>query len=357
MDSGPTNSRIKCVHLPSVKNVYIDLLQQALEDENVEVEFHRQMPTFGEIIQQRKSPPLYHFHWLNILYRQTAHTFAFHFLHFYIKLVMMKRWGFPIVWTMHNVWPHDPQRKYLAVWAQRLMARAAKGITVHCDCGRKRFEQTYGQHPGLRVIPPGNYASIHALPPSKQECRKRLGIPDDSFVFLSFGFLRKYKGIQQLLDVFPTLPGEENLLILAGNAYDRSMRTYLGRKKAQIANLRVDQRFIPEEEVPYYYGAADVVVAPFTAILNSASVMMAMTMGKPVIAPAIGCIPEQVPADAGFLYDPETMDGLQKAMQQSMESDLEMLGTNARAAAERFPWSEVGRAHRALYQDILNPGA
>ena len=53
---------------------------------------------------------------------------------------------------------------------------------------------------------------------------------------------------------------------------------------------------------------------PFRDILTSGSAILALSHGRPVIAPAIGCLPETLPADAAILYDPDAPEALGAAL-------------------------------------------
>jgi len=56
--------------------------------------------------------------------------------------------------------------------------------------------------------------------------------------------------------------------------------------------ISLDLKFIPDQDVPVYFGAADAVVLPFDSILNSGSVLLGLSFNRVVLAPRLGALPE-----------------------------------------------------------------
>jgi glycosyltransferase involved in cell wall biosynthesis len=74
-----------------------------------------------------------------------------------------------------------------------------------------------------------------------------------------------------------------------------------------------------------------------------------MSFGRAVVAPALGCLPETVPPDAGILYDPDAPDALTAALRRALGVDLEAMGRAARARAEELDWGPIARRTARLY--------
>ena len=112
--------------------------------------------------------------------------------------------------------------------------------------------------------------------------------------------------------------------------------------------LRLDR--IPEEELSVILRAADVAVLPFRNILTSGSAILAMSHGRPVVAPSMGCLPQTLPADASILYDPDVADGLSGALKIAAAADLATMGQRARAYADTLDWAPIAERTAALYR-------
>jgi len=96
--------------------------------------------------------------------------------------------------------------------------------------------------------------------------------------------------------------------------------------------------------------AADVVVLPFQDILTSGSALLAMSFGKPVIAPRMGCIPEALDRKGVFLYTHNEEEALLRAFQQASLADLAAMGKYNYRKAKRFDWNEIAQKTCELYK-------
>jgi hypothetical protein len=108
--------------------------------------------------------------------------------------------------------------------------------------------------------------------------------------------------------------------------------------------LTLDLRFVPDAELPVYFGAADIAVVPFRRSLTSGSVALAATYGLPVVAPRLPSVTAITGAEAPFLYDPSMADGLRTALRRSL--------TDATASARpRVPmtWEQIAMLHVSVY--------
>jgi glycosyltransferase involved in cell wall biosynthesis len=87
--------------------------------------------------------------------------------------------------------------------------------------------------------------------------------------------------------------------------------------------------------------AADVLAFPFRRVLTSSSVMLAMSFGRPVIVPRMGCLPELVGEEAGFLYEPGDVAGLAGAIERAAGADLPGMGAAAMRRANAYSWRDM----------------
>ncbi len=157
---------------------------------------------------------------------------------------------------------------------------------------------------------------------STQEARKNLRINDKEIILLFFGFIRKYKGLDILLEAMKILknsglPIENYKLLIAGEFYDNK-KIYedqieqLGIKD----NLILHTHFITDSEVKNYFCAADVVVQPYRNATQSGVTPLAYHFEKPMIVTNVGGLPAMV-ADgkAGLVAAPDAASIAQKIME------------------------------------------
>ena len=159
---------------------------------------------------------------------------------------------------------------------------------------------------------------------TKQEAREKLGIAQDEKILLFFGFIRKYKGLDILLDAMKILKSENNSslgdggkLLIAGEFYE-DKKSYdeqienLGLKDSLI--LRTD--FIPDSEVKYYLCAADVVVQPYRNATQSGVTPLAYHFEVPMIVTNVGGLPSLVPeGKVGLIAEPNAASIAQKIIE------------------------------------------
>ncbi len=163
----------------------------------------------------------------------------------------------------------------------------------------------------LKKIVPGKPAKFIAHPLydnfgeriSKEEARNYLSIDKDEKILLFFGFIRKYKGLDILLDAMKILKTPDNVhvnnrvkLLIAGEFYE-DRKQY----EEQIDRLNIKDSlilktdFIPDSEVKYYLCAADVVVQPYRSATQSGVTPLAYHFEVPMIVTNVGGLPSLVP--------------------------------------------------------------
>ena len=142
------------------------------------------------------------------------------------------------------------------------------------------------------VIPHGHYRRAYGVALPSEEARRRLDLTGDTRVALFFGDLRPYKGLETLLTAWQKLSPRGAVLLIVGQPHDVEYTAKLRQMAEGLPGVRIVDRFIPPDEVPLYFSAADAVVLPFRAVQTSGSVILAMSYGRPVIAPRLGDVPE-----------------------------------------------------------------
>jgi glycosyltransferase involved in cell wall biosynthesis len=205
------------------------------------------------------------------------------------------------------------------------------------------------------VIPHGNYRTVYQAPIPKLEARKKLDLPLVGLIYLNLGLLRPYKGIDDLLEVWDKSQNflQEDTLVVAGKAGKDAYGENLKAKADRIKSVILRDSFIEDESIHLYYSAADFVVCPFRKILTSGSVILAMSFGKPVIAPRFNTIAETLGKADTLLYNPEKETGLADAIAQSKQADRTVLSKIVEEECDRLDWSNIGKQTSQLYQTVL----
>jgi glycosyltransferase involved in cell wall biosynthesis len=172
----------------------------------------------------------------------------------------------------------------------------------------------------------------------RNKALKKLQLPADKTYLLFFGFIRKYKGLDLLLEAMADerLKQQDIRLIVAGEYYgDKDFYEQIIAKHQLQNRVHLFTDFIPNQEVPVYFSAADLVVLPYRSATNSGITQVAYFFEKPMIATNVGGLPEAVPdGKAGLVCAPEphaiadsilaflqpgSLPGLQQSLQEEKE--------------------------------------
>ncbi|MBO9632148.1 MAG: glycosyltransferase [Chitinophagaceae bacterium] len=146
-------------------------------------------------------------------------------------------------------------------------------------------------------------------PIPKSEARAHLGLKEDEHIALFFGFIRKYKGLDLLLQAMQELKRDpRNIKLMVAGEYYEDEKEYndLISKLGIADSLIMRTQFIPDSEVKYYLCAADVVVQPYRNATQSGVTPLAYHFEIPMVVSNVGGLPSLVPHDkVGLVCEPE----------------------------------------------------
>lgn len=339
-------------------NPYQDELARGLEDAGVQVvrgDHETLFPVLGAFLEHGR-PDVLHLHWAHALlgsrYRPVSFLLGCRLV---LELVVAKLLGVEVVWTVHNKFHHERHVTGLERTVRHLLCRLADAVVVHGEAGREAVLEAYDLPDRFRervhVIPHGNYLECYPDRVTREAARERLGLPADATVLLHVGNIRPYKNVPGLIETFRDVPDRDARLLVVGRPpADDEARRRLEADCRGDDRVDCDFGFVPADELQVYLNAADAVVLPFEDVLTSGSVVLALSFGRPVIAPRLGCIPETVGDCDDLLYDPDEPGGLAAALERALESDLDRLGRRAARRAEELDWESIGRRTAAVYE-------
>lgn len=300
-----------------------------------------------------------HFHWLQpYIFSKSASRTVIRLLLTIVQLLVVRLMGIPVVWTVHDVISEQSSEfgyPKLERWFKHAFIRFGfcNHIFVHCESARTAVLQEYNLPDRLRgrvtIVPHGNYLDNYSDEVSTKEARSRLGLDDEKTVFLFFGQIRPYKGVEQLIDAFKLLGGEQYRLLVVGLPLNESIEETVQQKSAEDSRIRTTLEFIPDEEIQVYMNAADVVVLPFNEITTSGSAILAMSFGKAIIMPRLGCLPELVNENGAIMYSPDNEGGLLEALESSQDHNLDAMGDYNLELAHEYDWASIASTTRDRY--------
>ncbi|MDZ7623148.1 MAG: glycosyltransferase [Ignavibacteriaceae bacterium] len=145
-----------------------------------------------------------------------------------------------------------------------------------------------------------------------KKLKREFGFEEDSLVLLFFGYVRKYKGLDILIEAFPKILSDNPnaRLLIVGEFYDDPKEYFELIKKLKIEDkVKVINQFVPNEDVAKYYQAADIVILPYRSATQSGILNVAYGFYKPVIVTDVGGLAEFVDeGKTGFVVKPNSPD-------------------------------------------------
>ncbi len=195
---------------------------------------------------------------------------------------------------------------------------------------------------------------------SKEDAREKLAIGNGQKILLFFGFIRRYKGLDILLDAIKLLkdknyqpPITNFQLLIAGEFYE-DRKTYdeqitqLGIKDDLI--LHTD--FIPDSEVKYYLCASDLVVQPYRNATQSGVTPLAYHFEVPMIVTNVGGLPNLVPDNkVGLVAEPNASSIAQKIIEYFEKGEGHFLPYLIEEK-KKFSWTKMTESILELAQSV-----
>lgn len=192
---------------------------------------------------------------------------------------------------------------------------------------------------------------------SKDDACKKLGLASDEKYLLFFGFIRKYKGLDLLLEAMndERIRSKNLKLIVAGEFYeDRESYDQLIAKYSLRDSVKLFTEFIPNEEVRYYFSAADVVVQPYKSATQSGITQIAYHFEKPMIVTNVGGLPEVVPnGKVGLVAEPDAAS-IANAIVRFCETAIPDIQQHISEEKRKYSWEVFVEKIMMLYNGTGN---
>lgn len=179
----------------------------------------------------------------------------------------------------------------------------------------------------------------------QNHARQLLNIPSQDKVMLFFGFIRKYKGLDILLQAMAQdkVKATGAKLIIAGEFYEDST-TYLNAiKEAGLENhVFLHTHFIPNSAVAQYFSAADIIVQPYRNATQSGVSQVAYHFEKPMIVTNVGGLAEFVPhGQVGYVCEPNAQSLADSIHQYFTQAPADNFHPGLLRMKQEFSWSKL----------------
>lgn len=335
-------------------NPYAGLLALALARHGIQLELGDYTFSRQWLRDNRDEFSILHLNWLHQFYREDdLATTQERYDRFAANLSYARELGYRIVWTMHNLYPHERPFPHIDRAARLLVCKHADVVVTHCSHAAQLAAEHFHRRQRVVIIPHGHFIDVFPNQISREDARARLHIDENRFVYLFFGNARTYKSVESLITAFGRVADRNATLVLMMRSSFNPK--YAAELKGQAADddrvLVFTDPYFPESDFQIYLNSADVVVLPFAEVLTSGSAITALSFGTPVILPRRGCLPELIDESMGILFDPDDETGLGQALKQIRQRDLQAAGSAAYQRAVGLGWDEIAEQFAQIYTE------
>tara|TARA_R110002124_G_scaffold261859_2_gene427832 strand:+ start:3746 stop:4762 length:1017 start_codon:yes stop_codon:yes gene_type:complete len=236
---------------------------------------------------------LLHYHWLEFQDLKSMMGMPWKLL----CILLFKLFGGTLVWTVHNLEPHDQKWLPAHLKMHRWMGKKSDAVHIHCSSSADLVSKKFA------VNKVKLYTYPHPLFPAKEIQKSesiefinrkfKSDIKYETPVLLFFGNISEYKRIENILDIIED--EKFNVQVLIAGPIKKGQKTLLNRLKVRSKEqdyITLIPDFISDQETPYLFGASDLCFFNYKKILTSGAVAMALSYKKSIIAPDIGCLSE-----------------------------------------------------------------
>jgi glycosyltransferase involved in cell wall biosynthesis len=279
----------------------------------------------------------------------------------FLKLV--KRRGIKIVYTVHNVLPHNTGDRHRARSQQ--IFNLANRLICHDACARDRLVNEFQIRPEQISIVPHGPLFAESSTRTPRQARKDLGIPADQCLVLWQGILRPYKGVPFLLEAWQHVARFQNggaCLAIVGTG-DEQLVKAIQRDVSALnigRSVRLELRFVSLSELADFYLAADVLVYPYSEVTTSGALMTGLGYGKAIVASKLPAFEELLRHQGNaMIVSYGDVEGLAKTLARLIGDPglRRRLGECARESHMNGPqWPEIAKDTLECYESALTRG-
>jgi glycosyltransferase involved in cell wall biosynthesis len=266
-----------------------------------------------------------------------------------------------LAFTVHDVLPLN--RSNLDKFFNILVYKASDVLFVHSVKNKQDLlKQAKIEQNKIKIVPHGNfdhYAVDQNL--SKEQARKGFCLNNDDKVLLFFGFVKEYKGLDDLLKAVDLASESLNdlTLLIAGSCETKQEENMYKRMISSISKrvkIISSFEFIPLEKVAIFFLACDVVMLPYKRISHSGILHLSYSFGRPVIGTKIGDFEEFIDnGKSGLITNSNDPIGIAQAIIDfySDKWDISEMGEYSKRLSDtKFSWSKIADQTIIIYKQV-----
>ena len=241
-----------------------------------------------------------------------------------------------IIAIAHNLIPHEKQLFSGAL--SRFFINSIGGVVCLSSSVLEDVRELTKTKPVVNL--PHPLYDIYGTKVSKESALRCLKLQPEKKYLLFFGLIRKYKGLELLLKSFAEINQPDLMLIVAGEFYEDKVFYYtLAEKLGISARVIFTDSFIPDEDVKYYFSAADMVVQPYITATQSGVTQIAYQFDCPMLVTNTGGLAEIVINNkTGFVCEKNHQEIADKISFFFKNNMADAMIENIKKEKQRFSW-------------------
>jgi glycosyltransferase involved in cell wall biosynthesis len=262
----------------------------------------------------------------------------------------------PVVFTVHNVIPHEASRIFKTVSAA--LFYFGDHFIVHTRQNKQQLMDQYRiRAENISIIDHGTLGFRSSGAESRDSIRQQLGLSPDEKALLFFGAIRPYKGLDTALEAFVRVHAQfpKCKLLIAGKLWEpweRYQRQIQGLNICDHVITHLD--YVPAAAVAKYFTASDLVLLPYLHFDSQSGVgATAINFGKPLIVTNVGGLPDFV-LDPRWVVPPGDSAALGDAILDCLSDDrlLDKMAMDSAVIAKRLAWPEIVEKTNKIYDRL-----
>ena len=234
-----------------------------------------------------KTGDVFHVHWPEIIpfikhHKRKKFLYPFIEWNFFNTIKRIKKNNGLIIWTVHNLQPHDIAKLDQKEW-HRFITKFSQQVDRYITLTNSSQGLIENLYPALKGKP--NYVCHHPhydiVNHPAPHLRQQFKIGEDEIVFGLIGALTKAKGADKLIQQFMNFPVKNAVLFLAGKPSEE-ISTLIDEARKNNSRIVVVPRFLTDQEVIDFHQMVDMTVFLSDTHLNSATVFQSLSNNVPV---------------------------------------------------------------------------
>jgi glycosyltransferase involved in cell wall biosynthesis len=278
----------------------------------------------------------------------------------YLDSALWERWrrrGWVVVFTCHDPIPLSGSLPMIFLRSNYRLCTASDTVIVHGRWARRFLEASGVPGNQIHIVEPGPPSSGTSV--ERAQARLVLGLSPTAHILLFFGYIKPYKGLRTLLESLPMIRsavGDFQLLI-AGEIMEPLRRyEHFIRRHGLTKIVRWSGGYVPDSLSSVYFAAADAVILPYHEASSSGVLLNAYRAGRPVVASAVGDIPNMVEdGQSGLLVPPRDPAALARAVISILRDPTRgrsMGAAGQQMVESRFNWATIAKRTGELYSRL-----